>query len=54
MDAETVLFVDDDKPEIGESDIGLEQGVGAGNDLDLARSQPGKYGRGARQPGSCR
>jgi hypothetical protein len=40
-DAEAVLLVDDDQAESGEVDAGLDDGVGADQDVDLA----GREGR---------
>ena len=42
VDAEAVLLVDHDQPEVAELDAGLEDGVGADDEVDVARGKAGE------------
>ena len=41
LDAEALLLVDDDQPEVLDPDVGVEQPVGADDDVDGAVGEPG-------------
>ena len=45
LDAEAMLFVDDDQPEIRELDVGTEQAMRADDDVDLLRLEVGENRR---------
>ena len=42
VDAEAVLLVDHDQPEVAEVDAGLEDGVGADDEVDVAGGEAGE------------
>ena len=50
MDAEAVLLVDDDEGEVAEVDAGLEERVGADEEVDVAGGEAGEDRAPARGP----